>query len=101
MSATNPYGCSKLMFEEILADQYKSDNSWNIARLRYFNPVDSHDIALIGENPNDIPDNFMLYISQVAVGELKQLSVFGDEYATVDGTGVCDYIHVVDLALGH
>ena len=100
-SATNPYGRSKLMVEEILADLYKSDNSWNIARLRYFNPVGSHDSGLIGEDPNDIPNNLMPYISQVAVGKLKQLSVFGDDYATVDGTGVRDYIHVVDLALGH
>lgn len=100
-SATNPYGRSKLMIEEILADLYKSDNSWNIARLRYFNPVGSHESGLIGEDPNDIPNNLMPYISQVAVGKLKQLSVFGDDYATVDGTGVRDYIHVVDLALGH
>lgn len=100
-SATNPYGRSKLMVEEILADLYKSDSSWNIARLRYFNPVGSHESGLIGEDPNDIPNNLMPYISQVAVGKLKQLSVFGDDYATVDGTGVRDYIHVVDLALGH
>ena len=100
-SATNPYGRSKLMVEEILADLYKSDNSWNIARLRYFNPVGSHVSGLIGEDPNDIPNNLMPYISQVAVGKLKQLSVFGDDYATIDGTGVRDYIHVVDLALGH
>ena len=100
-SATNPYGRSKLMVEEILADLYKSDNSWNIARLRYFNPVGSHESGLIGEDPNDIPNNLMPYISQVAVGKLKTLSVFGDDYATVDGTGVRDYIHVVDLALGH
>ncbi|QFI40142.1 UDP-glucose 4-epimerase GalE [Moritella marina ATCC 15381] len=100
-SATNPYGRSKLMVEEILADLYKSDNSWNIARLRYFNPVGSHESGLIGEDPNDIPNNLMPYISQVAVGKLKQLNVFGDDYATVDGTGVRDYIHVVDLALGH
>ncbi|MDX2322620.1 MAG: UDP-glucose 4-epimerase GalE [Moritella sp.] len=100
-SATNPYGRSKLMVEEILADLYNSDNSWNIARLRYFNPVGSHQSGLIGEDPNDIPNNLMPYISQVAVGKLVQLSVFGDDYATVDGTGVRDYIHVVDLALGH
>ncbi|SQD80141.1 UDP-glucose 4-epimerase GalE [Moritella yayanosii] len=100
-SATNPYGRSKLMVEEILADLYKSDNSWNIARLRYFNPVGAHDSGLIGEDPNDIPNNLMPYISQVAVGKLKTLSVFGDDYATVDGTGVRDYIHVVDLAVGH
>ena len=100
-SATNPYGRSKLMVEEILADLYKSDNSWNIARLRYFNPVGSHDSGLIGEDPNDIPNNLMPYISQIAVGKLNTLSVFGDDYAIVDGTGVRDYIHVVDLALGH
>lgn len=100
-SATNPYGRSKLMIEEILADLYKSDNSWNIARLRYFNPVGSHESGLIGEDPNDIPNNLMPYISQVAVGKLAQLSVFGNDYDTVDGTGVRDYIHVVDLALGH
>ena len=100
-SATNPYGRSKLMVEEILADLYKSDSSWNIARLRYFNPVGSHESGLIGEDPNDIPNNLMPYISQVAVGKLNTLSVFGDDYATVDGTGVRDYIHVVDLALGH
>ncbi|CED60505.1 UDP-glucose 4-epimerase [Moritella viscosa] len=100
-SATNPYGRSKLMVEEILADLYKSDNSWNIARLRYFNPVGSHESGLIGEDPNDIPNNLMPYISQVAVGKLAELNVFGDDYATSDGTGVRDYIHVVDLALGH
>jgi UDP-glucose 4-epimerase len=100
-SATNPYGRSKLMVEEILADLYNSDNSWNIARLRYFNPVGSHASGLIGEDPNDIPNNLMPYISQVAVGKLAQLNVFGDDYATPDGTGVRDYIHVVDLALGH
>lgn len=100
-SATNPYGRSKLMIEEILADLYESDNSWNIARLRYFNPVGSHGSGLIGEDPNGIPNNLMPYISQVTVGKLKSLSVFGDDYATKDGTGVRDYIHVVDLALGH
>lgn len=100
-SATNPYGRSKLMIEEILADLYKSDTSWNIARLRYFNPVGSHESGLIGEDPNGIPNNLMPFISQVAVGKLKSLSVFGDDYDTKDGTGVRDYIHVVDLALGH
>lgn len=100
-SATNPYGRSKLMVEEILADLYKSDNSWNIARLRYFNPVGSHESGLIGEDPNDIPNNLMPYISQVAVGKLSCLNVFGNDYSTPDGTGVRDYIHVVDLALGH
>ncbi len=100
-SATNPYGRSKLMVEEILADLYKSDNSWNIARLRYFNPVGSHESGLIGEDPNDIPNNLMPYISQVAVGKLTCLNVFGNDYPTPDGTGVRDYIHVVDLAQGH
>lgn len=100
-SATNPYGRSKLMVEEILADLYKSDNSWNIARLRYFNPVGSHESGLIGEDPNDIPNNLMPYISQVAVGKLACLNVFGNDYPTPDGTGVRDYIHVVDLAQGH
>lgn len=100
-SATNPYGRSKLMIEEILADLYKSDNTWNIARLRYFNPVGAHESGLIGEDPNDVPNNLMPYISQVAVGKLAQLNVFGDDYNTIDGTGVRDYIHVVDLALGH
>ncbi len=100
-SATNPYGRSKLMIEEILADLYKSDKSWNIACLRYFNPVGSHESGLIGEDPNGIPNNLMPFISQVAVGKLKALSVFGDDYDTVDGTGVRDYIHVVDLAAGH
>lgn len=100
-SATNPYGRSKLMIEAILADLYKSDQSWNIARLRYFNPVGSHESGLIGEDPNGVPNNLMPFISQVAVGKLKTLSVFGDDYDTKDGTGVRDYIHVVDLALGH
>lgn len=89
------------MIEEILADLYKSDASWNIARLRYFNPVGSHESGLIGEDPNGTPNNLMPFISQVAVGKLKSLNVFGDDYDTKDGTGVRDYIHVVDLALGH
>jgi UDP-glucose 4-epimerase len=99
--ATNPYGQSKLMVENILADLHNSDNSWNIARLRYFNPVGAHESGLIGEDPNDIPNNLMPFIAQVAVGKRQQLSVFGDDYNTPDGTGVRDYIHVVDLAVGH
>ncbi|MGI2170562.1 UDP-glucose 4-epimerase GalE [Shewanella sp. MF05960] len=99
--ATNPYGQSKLMVEHILADLHHSDNTWNIARLRYFNPVGAHESGLIGEDPNDIPNNLMPFIAQVAVGKREQLSVFGDDYNTPDGTGVRDYIHVVDLAVGH
>ena len=98
---TNPYGTSKLMIEQMLADLYKSDNSWNIARLRYFNPVGAHSSGLIGEDPSGIPNNLMPYITQVASGKLEQLSVFGDNYDTHDGTGVRDYIHVLDLADGH
>lgn len=101
LSATNPYGRTKLFIEYILKDLHTSDSSWNIALLRYFNPVGAHKSGLIGEDPNDIPNNLMPYVSQVAVGKLKQLSVFGDDYPTPDGTGVRDYIHVVDLALGH
>lgn len=100
-NTTNPYGQSKLMVENILADLYHSDPSWNIARLRYFNPVGAHKSGRIGEDPNDIPNNLMPYIAQVAIGKREKLSVFGDDYATPDGTGVRDYIHVVDLALGH
>jgi UDP-glucose 4-epimerase len=100
-SATNPYGRSKLQIEEILADVAKSDTSWRIACLRYFNPVGAHDSGLIGEDPNDIPNNLMPYIAQVASGKLPKLNVFGDDYATKDGTGVRDYIHVMDLAEGH
>ncbi|QYJ95188.1 UDP-glucose 4-epimerase GalE [Shewanella spartinae] len=99
--ATNPYGQSKLMVEHILKDLHHSDPSWNIARLRYFNPVGAHDSGLIGEDPNDIPNNLMPFIAQVAVGQREKLSVFGDDYDTHDGTGVRDYIHVVDLAKGH
>ncbi|GLP96941.1 UDP-glucose 4-epimerase GalE [Paraferrimonas sedimenticola] len=99
--ATNPYGQSKLMVELMLRDLAKSDERWNIALLRYFNPVGAHHSGLIGEDPNDIPNNLMPYITQVAVGKLEKLSVFGDDYDTKDGTGVRDYIHVVDLALGH
>ena len=98
---TNPYGTSKLMVEQILKDLYKSDETWDIAILRYFNPVGAHTSGLIGENPNGIPANLMPYISKVASGELECLSVFGNDYATKDGTGVRDYIHVVDLAIGH
>ncbi|TVP10629.1 UDP-glucose 4-epimerase GalE [Shewanella sp. KCT] len=99
--ATNPYGQSKLMVEHILKDLHYSDPSWNIARLRYFNPVGAHESGLIGEDPNDIPNNLMPFIAQVAVGQREKLSVFGDDYDTHDGTGVRDYIHVVDLAKGH
>lgn len=98
---TNPYGMSKLMVEHVLTDTFKSDNDWNIVVLRYFNPVGAHESGQIGEDPNGLPNNLMPYISQVASGKLKQLSVFGDDYDTVDGTGVRDYIHVVDLASGH
>ena len=101
LSATNPYGRSKLMLEEILRDLSRSDESWKIALLRYFNPVGAHESGIIGEDPNGIPNNLMPYITQVAVGKLPQLSVFGDDYPTPDGTGVRDYIHVVDLARGH
>jgi UDP-glucose 4-epimerase len=101
LSATNPYGRSKLMIEEILRDLHTSDPHWNIALLRYFNPVGAHKSGLIGEDPNDIPNNLMPFISQVAIGKLPRLKVFGNDYPTRDGTGVRDYIHVVDLAVGH
>lgn len=101
LSTTNPYGSTKLMIEQILKDVFVADNEWSIALLRYFNPVGAHESGLIGENPNGIPNNLMPYISQVAVGKLECLSVFGNDYPTPDGTGVRDYIHVVDLALGH
>lgn len=101
LSATNPYGRTKLFIEYILKDLHIADPSWNISLLRYFNPVGAHVSGLIGEDPNDIPNNLMPYISQVAVGKLKKLSVFGGDYPTPDGTGVRDYIHVVDLAIGH
>lgn len=100
-NTTNPYGTSKLMVEQILKDLYKSDNEWNIAILRYFNPVGAHESGLIGEEPKGIPANLMPYIARVAAGTLKELSVFGNDYDTKDGTGVRDYIHVVDLAIGH
>ena len=98
---TNPYGTTKLFIEQILQDLYKSDNEWDIAILRYFNPIGSHESGLIGEDPQGIPNNLMPYIVRVASGELEQLSVFGNDYDTPDGTGVRDYIHVVDLAKGH
>lgn len=98
---TNPYGRSKLMVEEVLRDLSISEPRWSIALLRYFNPVGAHRSGLIGEDPNGIPNNLLPYISQVAVGKLQQLSVYGDDYPTIDGTGVRDYIHVVDLADGH
>jgi UDP-glucose 4-epimerase len=101
LSATNPYGRSKLMVEEILRDVYVSDNEWKIVLLRYFNPVGAHASGTIGEDPNGIPNNLMPFIAQTAVGKRECLSVFGDDYDTTDGTGVRDYIHVVDLAQGH
>ncbi len=101
LSATNPYGRSKLMIEEILRDLYFAEQSWNIAILRYFNPVGAHSSGRIGEDPNGIPNNLLPFISQVAVGKLSELSVFGNDYPTNDGTGIRDYIHVVDLAVGH
>lgn len=100
-SATNPYGRTKLMIEEILRDLYVADSRWNIALLRYFNPVGAHTSGQIGEDPNGIPNNLMPFVAQVAIGRRDQLSVFGNDYPTSDGTGVRDYIHVVDLALGH
>lgn len=101
LSTTNPYGSSKLMIENILKDLYKSDSSWDIVILRYFNPIGAHESGEIGEDPEGIPNNLVPYVTQVAVGKLEKLSVFGDDYDTVDGTGVRDYIHVVDLAQGH
>lgn len=101
LSTTNPYGSTKLMIEQILRDVYISDNDWSIILLRYFNPIGAHESGLIGENPNGIPNNLLPYINQVACGKLECLSVFGNDYDTVDGTGVRDYIHVVDLAKGH
>ena len=101
LGAINPYGRTKLFIEEMLRDLFVSDNSWSIALLRYFNPIGAHESGLIGEDPKGIPKNLMPYISQVAVGKLEKLHVFGNDYNTVDGTGVRDYIHVVDLADGH
>lgn len=100
-TATNPYGTTKIYIENILQDVYKSDSEWSISLLRYFNPIGAHESGLIGENPNGIPNNLMPYVSQVAVGKLPYLNINGNDYPTPDGTGVRDYIHVVDLALGH
>ena len=101
LSTTNPYGSTKLMMEMIMQDLYKADNAWNIILLRYFNPVGAHESGLIGEDPKGIPNNLMPYVAQVASGKLACINVFGNDYDTPDGTGVRDYIHVVDLALGH
>ena len=101
LSATNPYGRTKLMIEDMLRDIYQADSSWNIALLRYFNPIGAHESGEIGEDPNGIPNNLVPYVAKVATGMLKKINVFGDDYDTHDGTGVRDYIHVVDLALGH
>ena len=100
-TCTNPYGWTKWMIEQILTDIHQADEAWNVVLLRYFNPIGAHSSGLIGENPNGIPNNLMPYITQVAVGKLEKLHVFGDDYDTPDGTGVRDYIHVVDLARGH
>lgn len=99
--ATNPYGHTKSMLEQILTDLYVGDNEWNVALLRYFNPIGAHESGLIGEDPKGIPNNLMPYVAQVAAGKLECINVFGDDYTTPDGTGVRDYIHVVDLARGH
>ena len=101
LSATNPYGMTKLMIENILKDLYRADKGWGVALLRYFNPVGAHESGLIGEDPSGIPNNLMPYIAHVAIGKLEKLKVFGNDYPTKDGTGVRDYIHVVDLAEGH
>ena len=101
LSASNPYGRTKLFIEEILRDYYKADNSLNIALLRYFNPVGAHPSGLIGEDPNGIPNNLMPYITKVATGKLEKLNIFGNDYPTKDGTGVRDFIHVCELANGH
>ena len=101
LSTTNPYGSTKLMMENIMQDLYKADNAWNIILLRYFNPVGAHESGLIGEDPKGIPNNLMPFVAQVASGKLSCINVFGNDYDTPDGTGVRDYIHVVDLALGH
>lgn len=98
---TNPYGQTKSMLEEVLSDVQKADNEWNVVLLRYFNPIGAHKSGLIGENPNGIPNNLMPYITQTAIGLRKELGIFGNDYDTPDGTGVRDYIHVVDLATGH
>ena len=99
--ASSPYGATKAIIEEMLENLYESDKEWIISLLRYFNPIGAHESGLIGDNPNGIPNNLMPYIQKVAIGELKELSVFGNDYDTKDGTGVRDYIHVVDLAIGH
>ena len=99
-SATNPYGYTKVMIEQILSDLHTADPEWSVVLLRYFNPIGAHESGLIGEDPNGIPNNLLPYVSQVAIGKLPQLQVYGDDYDTPDGTGVRDYIHVVDLALG-
>lgn len=101
LSVTNPYGRTKLMIEEMLTDIYKSDPEWNVVLLRYFNPIGAHESGDLGENPNGIPNNLLPYITQVAIGKLEEVEVYGDDYNTKDGTGVRDYIHVVDLAKGH
>ena len=101
LSVTNPYGQTKLMIEQIMRDVAKADDEWSIALLRYFNPFGAHQSGRIGEDPNGIPNNLMPYVTQVAVGKLKELNIFGNDYPTKDGTGVRDYIHVVDLAKGH
>ncbi|MDR3185355.1 MAG: UDP-glucose 4-epimerase GalE [Christensenellaceae bacterium] len=101
LSTTNPYGSTKLTIETILRDLYASDKTWRIALLRYFNPVGAHESGLIGENPKGIPNNLMPYVAQVAIGKLEYLNIFGNDYDTPDGTGVRDYIHVMDLAEGH
>ena len=101
LSTTNPYGSTKLMMEGIMQDLWKADNEWNIILLRYFNPVGAHESGLIGEDPKGIPNNLMPFVAQVASGKLSCINVFGNDYDTPDGTGVRDYIHVVDLALGH
>ncbi|MDQ1144166.1 UDP-glucose 4-epimerase [Bacillus sp. SORGH_AS 510] len=101
LNATNPYGRTKLILEELFRDLYNSDDRWSIALLRYFNPIGAHESGLIGEDPNGFPNNLMPIITQVAMGTMKELLVFGSDYATVDGTGVRDYIHVIDLANGH
>lgn len=101
LSVTNPYGRTKLMIEDILRDLYSSDSSWNIAILRYFNPIGAHESGEIGEDPNGIPNNLVPYISKVAMGVLDRINVYGGDYDTPDGTGIRDYIHVVDLSIGH
>ena len=101
LSATNPYGRTKLMIEDMLRDLYQSDDSWNIAILRYFNPIGAHESGEIGEDPNGIPNNLVPFVAKVAAGVLEKINVFGNDYDTNDGTGIRDYIHVVDLAIGH